>query len=122
MTNTMTRTTAKKKKTKTAKRQVEMKTRPWSEVEKALYSPERIKANRAETARLLSLMELRKGRHVTQVELAAVLAISQATLSQLENQKDAKISTVRDYVAGLGGKLRLVAVFDDTEVGVTIGG
>lgn len=85
--------------------------RKWEAVEKEIFSPARIAANKAEGHRLASLPELRKALHVTQIQLASELEITQGALSQLERRGDAKVSMVRDYVAGLGGKLHLVAEF-----------
>jgi hypothetical protein len=36
-------------------------------------------------------------------------------VSRLEHGDDAKLSTLRAYVEALGGRLELVAVFDDDE-------
>jgi transcriptional regulator with XRE-family HTH domain len=58
------------------------------------------------------LAELRRLRKVTQVELARQLGISQPGLSAMEKRGDVQLSTLRDFVQGLGGHLELTAVFD----------
>lgn len=55
------------------------------------------------------LADLRRERGVTQVVLAGRLGIAQSDLSKLERRADARLSSLRAYVAGLGGRLALVA-------------
>lgn len=62
-----------------------------------------------------TLGELRKVRHVTQAELARVLGMTQPSVSQIEQRDDVRLSTIKDYIEGLGGRLELVAVFGDKE-------
>lgn len=59
------------------------------------------------------LAELRQMREVTQVELAKALKTSQPNVSRIEAGEDALLSTVRQYVEGLGGRLELCVVFDE---------
>lgn len=61
----------------------------------------------------LALAALREGRRVTQVQIAAALDVSQANVSRVEHQEDVYVSTLRNYVAALGGRLELRAVFPD---------
>jgi predicted transcriptional regulator len=42
--------------------------------------------------------------------------VSQSNISQLERGADPRLSTVANYVDALGGKLELVAVFDDERI------
>jgi len=58
-----------------------------------------------------SLGELRRNLGITQTELASRLRISQSDLSKLERRADWRLSTLRRYVAALGGDLRLTAIF-----------
>lgn len=67
-----------------------------------------------------NLAELRKLRSITQVELARQLGIAQPTLSGMERRSDFQLSTLRDYVEGLGGHLEVSAIFDDIRVPVTL--
>ena len=82
-------------------------------------------ANVAERVRAiedaLALAELRQSRHVTQVQLAETLGISQGNVSRLEARSDVYLSTLRSYVEALGGHLEIAAVFDDERVPVTVG-
>jgi transcriptional regulator with XRE-family HTH domain len=64
----------------------------------------------------MALQELRQARHLTQQELADVLDINQAALSKMENQDDIRVSTLRKLLAGMGGRLKLVAEFPEGEV------
>jgi len=67
-----------------------------------------------------NLAELRKMRSITQVELARQLGVAQPSLSGLENRSDVQLSTLRDYIEGLGGHLEVSAVFDDIKVPVSL--
>ena len=69
----------------------------------------------------LALAELRQSRHVTQVQLAEQLGISQGNVSRLEARSDVYLSTLRSYVEALGGHLEIAAVFDDERVPVEVG-
>ena len=57
----------------------------------------------------MSLRELRKAMHKTQVQLARKTGKSQVTVSRLERQSDMLISTLNEVVRGLGGRIRIVA-------------
>lgn len=54
-----------------------------------------------------SLADLRRSSGVTQSELAERISMSQSDLSKLERRSDVRISSLRVYLAGLGGELRL---------------
>jgi DNA-binding XRE family transcriptional regulator len=69
----------------------------------------------------LELAELRKHRNITQVQLAQALGISQGNVSQLEHRQQLYISTLREYVEALGGRLELAAVFGEERVPLTVG-
>ena len=76
-------------------------------------------AARAEAMLLeMQLQELRKSRNVTQVELANLMQVEQASISKLERREDMYVSTLREYVRALGGELKLVAAFPDGEIQV----
>lgn len=57
----------------------------------------------------LTLQALRRQLDVTQESLAERLEMGQANISKVENRSDMLISTLRDYVEALGGRLELVA-------------
>lgn len=59
------------------------------------------------------LRDLRKQRGVSQMELAAMLAIQQGGVSKLERRNDLLLSTVRHVVRSMGGTLELIAKFPD---------
>ena len=61
----------------------------------------------------MTLRDLRKARDLTQVRMAALLDIGQDSVSRLEKRSDLLLSTLRGYVAALGGSLQLVARFPD---------
>jgi DNA-binding XRE family transcriptional regulator len=60
----------------------------------------------------VTLQELRKRRSVSQEELAKVMRISQASVSQTEQRDDILISTLRAIIGALGGRLVVKALFD----------
>lgn len=69
---------------------------------------------RAERGVRLSIRTVREAAGKTQVEVAAESQINQADVSRLENREsfdDCQVSTLRRYLAALGGELELVAVF-----------
>jgi DNA-binding XRE family transcriptional regulator len=59
----------------------------------------------------LTLRDVRKKMNLTQEELADLLDKGQDTISRLERQPDARISTLMEVLRALGGTLRLVAEF-----------
>lgn len=69
----------------------------------------------------LALAGLRQSRHVTQVQLAEDLGITQGNVSRLEGRSDIYLSTLRSCVEALGGHLEIAAVFGDERVPVTVG-
>ena len=82
-------------------------------------SPERRRRidDRVEIALLkMALQDLRKERNLTQQEVAGELGLSQSALSKMEHQQDMNVSTLMRIVRALGGELKLVAQFPDTEV------
>lgn len=62
-----------------------------------------------------SLRELRTARDMTQKHLAAQLSVDQAQVSRLERQPDLYLSTMRKFLAGLGGHASILVQFDDDE-------
>lgn len=79
-------------------------------------SRQRIKKRTAQMYSEMALQELRQARHLTQQELAEVLQMNQAAISKLEHQSDMYVSTLRRFVAALGGELRIVAHFPQGDV------
>jgi transcriptional regulator with XRE-family HTH domain len=95
-----------------------MMAKSFSELKKGL-SPRRQAQIESEAEQILlrlALQELRRHRQLTQQELADIMQVKQAALSKMENQRDIRVSTLRKLVAGMGGRLKLVAEFPDGEV------
>ena len=61
----------------------------------------------------LTLQMLRKAKKLTQAQLADILNIRQATVSNMEKRSDLLLSTLRSYVEAMGGKLSLTVEFPD---------
>jgi DNA-binding XRE family transcriptional regulator len=61
----------------------------------------------------LNLRELRRLRKLTQARLSKKLKIGQEGISRIEKRSDLYLSTLRSYVEGVGGELKLVASFPD---------
>ena len=60
-----------------------------------------------------TLRDLRKATHHTQDDLAVAMGVGQGTISRIEKRRDMLVSTLQHYVEGMGGKLKLLAVFPD---------
>ena len=74
----------------------------------------KVEARAAELlAEEMSLKDLRKARELTQEHMAELLGIGQEGISRLEKRSDLLISTLRNYVARMGGQLELVVRFPD---------
>lgn len=56
----------------------------------------------------LTLKEVRRVRRLTQARLSKKLKIGQEGVSRIEKRTDLYLSTLRNYVEGVGGKLKLV--------------
>lgn len=80
-------------------------------------SPERQKKIAQLTKELIAeeitLQELRKQRQLTQEDMAKLLGIKQENVSRLERRNNLHLSTLKDYIHALGGKLHLVIEFPD---------
>jgi DNA-binding XRE family transcriptional regulator len=61
----------------------------------------------------MTLRDLRRALDRTQVHLARELGVKQETISRLEKRSDMLLSTLRSYVAAMGGELDMVATFPD---------
>lgn len=66
-----------------------------------------------EMQREYRLTELRHALGVSQEELAQLMDKKQAAISRFERRSDMHISTLREFIAALGGRLELVASFPD---------
>lgn len=78
---------------------------------------EQIDRHKQEMLADLALHELRESLGITQTVLAERLAVTRPRVHAIENAgEDLRLSTLERYVDALGGRLRMVAVFDDKEV------
>ena len=87
----------------------------------AAMSPEAQSRSAAKAEAMLlemQLQALRKSRNVTQIEMANLMSVEQGSISKLERREDMYVSTLREYVKALGGELKLVAHFPDTDIQV----
>jgi|SRR5882762_5585956 len=67
------------------------------------------------------LGQLREELGLTQVQVAERMGISQPRVSQLEKGDidQMEVDTIRRYVMALGGKLKIIADFDDHDITVS---
>ena len=86
---------------------------PWSEI-RARRPPNPKAAEREKLKIKLALLREQYG--LTQTEVAERLAMTQPSVSQLENSDDLKLSTVAKYIHALDGRLEITAVFGDTSI------
>jgi DNA-binding XRE family transcriptional regulator len=99
-----------------------LKTTPWREIRGKRIKPEdepRIAKIREQMEAELRLAAVRKKRKKSQATVAKKLSVSQSNISQLERGGDPRLSTVAGYIDALGGKLEMVAVFDDETVPIS---
>jgi len=64
----------------------------------------------------LDLAAVRRRRGVRQSTIANGLDVSQPNVSRIESEEDLYLSTLARYVAALGGRLEINAVFDDETI------
>ncbi len=67
----------------------------------------------AELRKDIRLTELRNALGVSQEELAQLLDKKQAAISRFERRSDMHISTLREFIEALGGRLEVIASFPD---------
>jgi transcriptional regulator with XRE-family HTH domain len=74
----------------------------------------KVEARAAElAAEEMSLRDLRRAHRLTQARVGKALNIGQDGVSRLEQRSDLLISTLRNFVAAMGGDLQLIARFPD---------
>lgn len=91
----------------------------------AKRSPEsraRIEARTAEIRQEITLAKLREELAVSQMQLAAALGVKQPSVAKMEKvENDPKLSTLKRYVAALGGDLALdVTLPDGKRIALTL--
>jgi DNA-binding XRE family transcriptional regulator len=96
------------------------KTKPFAELEaQVMADPVRrvqVATYKRAMEDALALAELRSRCGFTQTAVAETLGVTQANISRIEHEEDLYLSTLRSYVAALGGELEVNAVFPDGKV------
>jgi len=64
----------------------------------------------------IELAKLRKTKQLKQTELAALMGVSQASISKVESGKDIQLSTLQNYVRALGGEVNIIAKMPNSDV------
>jgi ribosome-binding protein aMBF1 (putative translation factor) len=67
----------------------------------------------ADLQKEIKLTELRGALGVSQEELAQIMKKKQAAISRFERRSDMHVSTLREFISALGGKLELIAKFPE---------
>jgi DNA-binding XRE family transcriptional regulator len=96
----------------------------WKEIRERRVGNDPDREQRIRRERMLldldvALSELRQRRGISQRSLADVLGTSQPNVSRIEREDDIQLSTLAGYIAGMGGRLEVHAVFDDEDVRLT---
>ena len=65
---------------------------------------------------VVTLQQLRKKQKLTQADIAQLLGIKQENVYRLERRNNIHLSTLKDYIHALGGKLHLVVEFPNQEL------
>ena len=91
--------------------------RNFSELRAKMHPERRAKSElmAAEMLAVMDLAELRKARNISQGELAERLDKGQPAVAKVESREDPHVSTVREYIEALGGRLDLVAHMPNNE-------
>ena len=94
------------------KRQVRELNPDWDAPERVASRALSSAAMRAEQ-RGYQLAQLRKNTGLPQAQLATMMGVSQARVSQIEHGKVTKVDAIRGYVEALGGTVDVVAQVGD---------
>jgi transcriptional regulator with XRE-family HTH domain len=86
------------------------------EVRKRPGAAKEIDARKSGIITAVRLNELRERMDKTQAAMAELMGTTQANVSRIERADNLYLSTLAEYVAGLGGRLELNAVFGDDAV------
>ena len=65
------------------------------------------------------LRELRQHLSISQEMLAEFLVTKQANISRMERRKDMYISTLKEYIEAMGGKLEIIAKFPEGDIKIS---
>ncbi len=96
-------------------------TRKWSDLRAGMSPGARTKAARRteQLGALITLQELLRDRELTQDVLADRMERAQGNVSRTLRRGDLHVSTLREVVEAMGGKLELVARFPDRSYAIT---
>ena len=82
--------------------------------QQSVESQERIAAKVEEMRRIVALNQLREELNISQTELAAAMGVKQPTVAKIEHPgNDPRLSTLKRYVAALGGELSIDVTLPD---------
>jgi DNA-binding XRE family transcriptional regulator len=93
--------------------------KPYKQLRDKLFTLEQQAEHEAEAHCLLAeipLAQLRQALELTQTQLAALLSVSQPSITQMEKQTDMLIGTLRSYIEAMGGQLEIRARFAQGDV------
>ena len=88
----------------------------WKDLKRKMTPEARERVSKRVNHELLAmnLSELRRDHSdLTQEDVASLLEITQSAISQIEKRSDASVKKLAEYVKALGGRLELVAHFED---------
>jgi predicted XRE-type DNA-binding protein len=79
---------------------------------------ERSRAEMRAEQRGYQLAQLRKNAGLTQTQVAALMGVTQARVSQIEHGKITEVDAIRGYVEALGGTVDVIARVGDWTIKV----
>lgn len=68
-----------------------------------------------------TLAQVRRAVGLTQAQLAETLGMNQGDISRLERRQNIHLTTLARFIEATGGRLRIVAIYDDQEVPLAVG-
>lgn len=85
----------------------------WSALRSGMTAAEKVKMRkyRPQVRAQFALTQLRNSRKITQAVVAQCMKVDQAAVSRIEKRGDLHLSTLRNYIKGLGGELELRVKF-----------
>lgn len=81
---------------------------------------DKIKVRAQERKQEMLLRELRESLKLTQEQVARRAGLKTPNVSRLEHQSEMQLATLRKVVKALGGKLEIIARFQDTAVKIVM--
>lgn len=67
-----------------------------------------------------TLSEVRRALGLTQAQMAEMLGLGQGDVSRIERRRNLYLNTLARFIEATGGRLRVSAVYGDTEVTLTL--